>query len=50
MPWLDHGIHSVTVINNQRHGMDCRVEPGNDDRICAKLLFLEGEGVLFASP
>ena len=42
MPWLDHGIHSVTVddrdscrlaANRRGNGMDCRVKPGNDDKI-----------------
>ncbi len=41
MPWLDHGIHSVTsdkrcdsriVAIRDRNGMDCRVKPGNDDK------------------
>ena len=44
MPWLDHGIHSVTPKGyRERHGMDCRVKPGNDDS-------LEAEPIELACP
>jgi hypothetical protein len=33
MPGLDPGIHSATPVGIRcRHGMDCRVKPGNDDK------------------
>ena len=34
MPGLDPGIHSVALLlDRDRHGMDCRVMPGNDDNV-----------------
>jgi hypothetical protein len=32
MPWLDHGIHSVTVAIFHRNGMDRRIKSGDDDK------------------
>src|SRR4051794_19614738 len=39
MPGLDPGIHSSTVASLARHGMGCRVKPGNDDVEGAKSRF-----------
>jgi hypothetical protein len=30
MPWLDHGIHSVTV-ESARAAVHCRIKSGNDE-------------------
>ena len=33
MPGLDPGIHSAALqYIHRRHGMDCRIKSGNDDR------------------
>jgi hypothetical protein len=32
IPWLDHGIHSVTpMMSGDRYGMDARIKSGHDD-------------------
>jgi len=34
MPGLDPGIHSMAAeTRTSRSGMDCRIKPGNDDKL-----------------